>query len=254
VADDSRLGEAERLAETLHLPLSPGAQSQGFLYALVLTAARLELSALAEKTQGPIYSNLWDAEIRRRIQGGRRQPLARACGLHREGALRILDATAGLGRDAVVLAGLGCQVTLLERVPVTAALLQDGLTRACLEPDCGDWVRERVVFLQQDAREFMQAVQQKSHDVVYLDPMYPVTNKSALAKKEMRVLRAIAGDDLDADQLLQAALEYAAQRVVVKRAPNAGYLAGLVPDHQAKGNRARYDVYFTRKAQGNAAI
>lgn len=249
MVDDSRLAEAERLAETLHLPLFKGAQSQGFLYALVLTSERVELQALAERNQGPIFSNLWDAEIRRRIQGGRRQPLARACGLHREGALRILDATAGLGRDGVVLAGLGCQVTMLERVPVTAALLQDGLARACIEPDCG-WLRGRVTFLQQDAHDFMQATPQKSHDVVYLDPMYPLGSKSALAKKEMRVLRAIAGDDLDADQLLQSALAYAAQRVVVKRAPNAGHLAGLAPDHESSGNRARYDVYFTRKARG----
>ncbi len=250
VLDDSRLVEAEGLAETLHLPLLKGAQSQGFLFALVLTESRLELQALSENTHGPIYSSLWDPEIRRRIQGGRRQPLARACGLHREGALRILDATAGLGRDGIVLAGLGCRVTLLERVSVTAALLRDGLSRAMQEPACRDWLSERVAIKELDAIEYMRSDASNNPDeVVYLDPMYPQGNKTALAKKEMRVLRAIAGDDEDASQLLDAALGYATQRVVVKRPPNGTYLAGREPDHQSSGNRARYDVYFTRKGR-----
>ena len=44
----------------------------------------------------------------------------------------MLDATAGLGRDAFVLASLGCQVTLIERVPAVAALLENGIERALL--------------------------------------------------------------------------------------------------------------------------
>jgi 16S rRNA (guanine1516-N2)-methyltransferase len=35
----------------------------------------------------------------------------------------------GLGKDAFVLASLGCRVTLVERNPVVHALLRDGLDR-----------------------------------------------------------------------------------------------------------------------------
>lgn len=229
------------------MPLFQGQQPQGFSFALALTADRLELRALGEKSPGPISAELCDADVRRRIRGGRRQPLARACGLHRDGAQRVLDATAGLGRDGVVLAGLGCGVTLLERSPVVAALLRDGLRRAAHHEACRAWLGSRLCFEQADALVFMRAAQAPRHDVVYLDPMYPQRDKSALAKKEMRVLRELAGGDEDAGLLLQAALAYAGRRVVVKRPPRAEYLGGQEPDHQLSGNRARYDVYFTRK-------
>ncbi len=228
------------------MPLFQGQQPQGFSFALAFTSERLELRSLQEKSQGPVSADLCDGDVQRRIHGGRRQPLARACGLHRDGPLRVLDATAGLGRDAVVLAGLGCHVTLLERSPAIAALLQDGLERAGAHAKFSAWLNQRVHFQPGDAIAFMQASPTPAHDVVYLDPMYPSRDKTALAKKEMRVLRELAGDDADADKLLQTALGYAGRRVVVKRPPRAECLTGRAPDHQWTGNRARYDVYFTR--------
>ena len=213
----------------------------------MLTADRLELHTLGEKPPGPVSAELCDGDIRRRILGGRRQPLARACGLHRDGPLRVLDATAGLGRDGIVLAGLGCDVTMLERSPVVASLLQDALTRAASDAIFGAWLGQRVRFLALDAKDYLSTGQARAHDVVYLDPMYPHRDKRALAKKEMQALRTVAGDDADADQLLQLAIGHAMRRVVVKRPPWAKPLAGQSPDHQLTGNRARYDVYFTRK-------
>lgn len=164
----------------------------------------------------------------------------------------MLDATAGLGRDGVVLAGLGCAVTLLERNPVIAALLRDGLQRAAQDPVIGVWLNSRICMKEQDALHYLQS-QAPVHDVVYLDPMYPPREKAALAKKEMRALRAVAGDDVDASSLLAAALEHAGKRVVVKRPPWGKPLSGPAPDHQVEGNRARYDVYFTRRLGLKAA-
>ena len=42
--------------------------------------------------------------------------IARAIGLNSPTAPHVLDATAGLGGDAFVLASLGCPVTMVERV------------------------------------------------------------------------------------------------------------------------------------------
>lgn len=222
------------------------------MFALVLTDSRLELRALSVKSPGPVYSDLCDADILRRMAGGKRQPLARACGLHRDGPQRILDATAGLGRDGMVLAALGCELTLLERSPIIAALLRDGLARASKHPKINQWLASRVKLREHDAIHLMATEPAGQHDVVYLDPMYPQRDKKALAKKEMRVLREIAGDDTDAGRLLELALAYAQRRVVVKRPPWADCLGEQVPDHQLTGNLARYDVYFTRK-RSNAA-
>lgn len=59
----------------------------------------------------------------------------------------VLDGTAGLGRDAFVLASLGCKVQMVERHPVVAALLDDGLKRAKSDPEIGTWVSERMSLL-----------------------------------------------------------------------------------------------------------
>lgn len=252
---EARDAEARQLAQALRLPVFHGVQPQGFLYALALTAQRVELQTLTKTPgmPGPIYADLCSADVRRRIAGGRRQPLARACGLHREGAQQLLDATAGLGRDGVVLAGLGCTVTLLERNAVLAALLRDGLRRAAQDAVIGVWLDSRINLKEQDALRYLQSQSTPEHDVVYLDPMYPPREKAALAKKEMRVLRAVAGDDDDASALLASALSHARKRVVVKRPPWGKPLTGREPDHQIKGNRARYDVYFTRQGVEPAA-
>ena len=44
--------------------------------------------------------------------------------------LRVIDATAGMGEDSLLLAAAGCEITLYEQDPVIAALLQDTMRRA----------------------------------------------------------------------------------------------------------------------------
>ena len=67
---------------------------------------------------------------RRKQGGGRGQLIARAVGFKANHAPKVLDGTAGLGGDAFVLASLGCQVRMCERVPAVRALLQDGMLQA----------------------------------------------------------------------------------------------------------------------------
>lgn len=128
----------------------------------------------------------------------------------------MVDATAGLGQDAFVLASLGCRVTLFERNPVIHALLADGLARAAMNVDCAAIV-ERMRLLEGSSIEWLAQSEIEAADVVYLDPMFPHRDKSALVKKEMQVFRTIVGDDEDSGQLLASALEHARYRVVVKR-------------------------------------
>ena len=62
----------------------------------------------------------------------------------------------------------------------------------------------------------------------------------------MRVLREVVGDDLDAEKLLEAALQVAKKRVVVKRAKLAPTLTEKKPDVIFMGKSSRFDVYLTR--------
>jgi 16S rRNA (guanine1516-N2)-methyltransferase len=180
--------------------------------------------------------------VRRRIQGGRRQLLARAVGLHKDRDLAVLDATAGLGRDGFTLAALGARVTLAERHPTVAALLEDARERALRDPDAAE-AAGRTEIVQADARKLIGPPAR--FDVVYLDPMYPERGKAALAKKELQLLRELTGGDADADGLLEAA--NARRRVVVKRPRSAPPLAGRPPSLALSGSQARFDVYLCRQ-------
>lgn len=184
--------------------------------------------------------------FRRRREEGRRLPLARAVGVHQTSGLSVLDATAGLGRDSFVLASLGCNLTLVERVPVVAALLADALARAARDEDVAPIVG-RMTLIGANAVEYLRGLDKLAWpDVVYLDPMYPERVKSALVKKEMRFLRALAGDDLDAELLLATARLTAKKRVVVKRPKRAPPLPGGMPSHVIESENTRYDVYVVK--------
>lgn len=152
--------------------------------ALVLTAERLELRKRDEPKLGGIYVDFVSGTQahRRKFGGGRGEAVAKAVGIKKGYLPRVVDATAGLGRDAFVLAALGCQVQMLERNPVVAALLDDGLRRGYLDAEIGPWLRERLTLLHASSLTALVAIEPRP-EVVYLDPMYPHRQKSALVKK-----------------------------------------------------------------------
>ncbi|WP_420853523.1 class I SAM-dependent methyltransferase [Shewanella insulae] len=179
---------------------------------------------------------------RRKFGGGRGQAIAKAVGLKQGVTPSVVDGTAGLGRDAFVLASLGCKVTMVERNPVVAALLEDGLRRAYEDADIGPWMRERMHLVHGSSLTALAELGEQV-DVVYLDPMYPHREKSALVKKEMRVFQSLVGADLDADGLLAPAMALASKRVVVKRPDYADDLDGVKPSTRIETKKNRFDVY-----------
>lgn len=183
---------------------------------------------------------------RRQFGGGRGQTLPRAIGMKGDATPVVFDATAGLGRDAFLLASLGARVTMIERSPVLAALLEDGLQRLAADPELSHIAHAHLQLVQANAIDWLQQQAEDEDnrpDVVYLDPMYPHRSKSALVKKEMRALRALVGDDEDAAQLLQAARHCATKRVVVKRPKGAPLLDDSKPSGNVQSKNTRYDIY-----------
>ncbi|WP_249314079.1 class I SAM-dependent methyltransferase [Pseudoalteromonas sp. S2755] len=179
---------------------------------------------------------------RRKFGGGKGQAIAKAVGLNKGAVPTVLDATAGLGRDAFVLASMGCKVVLHERNPVVAALLYDGLQRAYQDAEIGEWVQSTMQLEFGSSHDLLEQAGWRP-DVVYLDPMFPHREKSAQVKKEMRVFQDLVGNDLDADALLPFALQLATKRVVVKRPDYAGFLNDKTPSMQIKTKKNRFDVY-----------
>ncbi|WP_373019144.1 class I SAM-dependent methyltransferase [Thiomicrorhabdus sp.] len=191
---------------------------------------------------------------RRQFGGGKGQPLARAIGISGDSTPKVLDATAGMGGDAFVFATLGCQVQMIERSPIVAALLEDALQRALSKDSLDPEVREivqRISLANADAAEYLLK-QQPEVDVIYMDPMYPDKKKAASAKKEMKVLQHLLGPDMDSEKLLEAALKTAKKRVVVKRPAKAPTIEGIQPNAEIKSPNTRYDIYSIKalKAAG----
>lgn len=179
---------------------------------------------------------------RNRSGGGRGEHLPRAAGFTKGNTPTVIDATAGLGRDAFLLASLGAHVTLIERSPEVHKLLEQGLATA--QPQFPD-VIARMTLLHGDAKHLLANL---TADVVIADPMHPVRKKSSLVKKEMRVLRQLVGDDPDSLELMRVALATARKRVVLKWPLHGIPLEGLpAPSHQIIGKTTRYDVFMCHR-------
>jgi 16S rRNA (guanine1516-N2)-methyltransferase len=172
--------------------------------------------------------------------------LARAAGFTTANVPTVVDVTAGLGRDAFLLASLGARVTLVERSAAVHALLQEGLAKAAAAGPELAAIVARMTLIYGDAIALLPGLEA---DVVIVDPMHPPRRGGALVKQEMRLLRDLVGTDPDALALMQAALASAKKRVVLKWPLRAEPLAGLPePSHRIAGKTVRYDVFMIHAA------
>lgn len=241
-ADPARQPEAAALAAQFALPLCEQPPADG--YWLELGPERLAL--LTHGKHGAVYAEFVSgaAKHRREHGGGRGQPVARAIGLKGNSQNpTVVDATAGLGRDSLVLATLGCEVTMVERSPVAAALLADALRRAAADINTAV-IAARLRLVHANAAQWLGALPPDAYpNVVYLDPMFPERGKNAAAKKDMQAFQQIIGDDEDSPALLAAAIKVAQNRVVVKRPRQGAAIDGVKPSASIVGQSTRFDLY-----------
>ncbi|MBI6681573.1 class I SAM-dependent methyltransferase [Pseudomonas viridiflava] len=232
--------QAALWAERLGLPV----QDEQADFALQVTDDGLQLQQLGDDAPGAVRVDFVEGAVahRRLFGGGTGQMIAKAVGIQPGIRPSVLDATAGLGKDAFVLASLGCEMSLIERQPIIAALLEDGLSRGRHDRDVGSIIGQ-MRLLTGNSIELIRNWQGEAPQVIYLDPMFPHREKTALVKKEMRLFRPLVGDDMDAPALLEAALALATHRVVVKRPRKAPCIDGLKPGYALDGKSSRYDIY-----------
>lgn len=238
--------EIIELAESFEWQMSKHVPADGSLYA----SFEQDRLVLTRDGKTNIYVDFAEGANahRQKFGGGKGQAIAKAVGLNKvdlsKTEISVMDATAGMGKDAFVLASLGCNVTLVERQQPIFALLTDGFRRARLSEHL-PWFEQRMSLQHASAQDALsQAVsEKKNYDVVYLDPMFPHREKSAAVKKDMALFQTFVGFDEDADELLPAAYELAQKRVVVKRPDYAPFLNDQKPSTQIKTKKNRFDVY-----------
>lgn len=151
----------------------------------------------------------------------------------------LLDATAGLGEDAFLLAASGFTVTMYERNGQIAALLSDALERAADIPGLSGTV-SRMALVNGDSVAAMKTLKTPP-DVIYLDPMFPERKKSALVKKKFQLLQKLEMPCPNEEELLFAAIAAKPRKIVVKRPTKGPFLAGIRPDYSLSGSSVRYD-------------
>ncbi|WP_131782299.1 class I SAM-dependent methyltransferase [Legionella gresilensis] len=225
---DEQKKEAILLANELNLPLNNEANKK-----IIVTSDRLILHI---EPFLPLYCNFARSFWQKRHQDGKKQGLFRAC--KPRPSMRIIDATAGWGKDAAILASFGPDVVMLERNPIMGALLNDALRR---QKD--ELAPLKLHLIKQDAINYLTNLEPSNYpDLIYIDPMHPARQKAALVKKELQVLQQLIKPDLDALELLHLARERCLQRVVVKWPKRISPL--LEPSSSVQEKTVRFDIYL----------
>ncbi len=181
---------------------------------------------------------------RLKFGGGRGQALPKAVGMKSGINPKLVDATAGLGRDAFLLASLGAEVTMIERSQKMHGLLAAAMQKARDEGGVFTEIMSRMTLIFGDAKLLIPKLKP---EIILIDPMHPPRKNSALVKQEMRLIREIVGTDEDSEALMQVALNTASKRVVLKWPQKADPMSGIqVASHQITGKSTRYDVFMIR--------
>ena len=236
VEDDSLEEEAKLLAEQLRIPVRSVADP-AVAESLHL---RLDRNGLALQLKEQIMRGDFTG-MQKRLRTGnlQREMLIKAARVKGISSPLVIDATAGMGEDSLILAAAGFRVRMYERDPVIAALLADALRRASEHPELSD-ITGRMKLIIEDSITAMKALDNPP-DVILLDPMFPERQKSSLVKKKFQLLHQLESPCEDEEQLLKAAVGTGPRKIVIKRPLKGSYLAGRKPDYSLKGKAIRYD-------------
>lgn len=146
--------------------------------------------------------------------------------------LKIMDCTAGFGKDSYLMSLTGSKIIAYENNSLMYALLKDGLNRA----DIANISLHKI--------DALREIKTTDCDVIYIDPMYPATKKSAKNNKQMMFLQTFVGHQAQmAEELFIQAKQSAAKKIVIKRPVKAGYVLDKKPTSQIMGKAARFDIY-----------
>ena len=199
------------------------------------------LDAEASKLS-PLRLDFEEVAYRQRLlRGGRtKEAVARAVLQGLPVYTLVFDATAGLGRESMILAHAGARVYSFERQLPIWLLLHDAFARA---------KRSRFFPFTLPQLERLGTIAhyqgELKPEVIYYDPMFPEKKRTAQVKKGMFIFQQVVGSDSDALEFLQVALTMASKRVVVKRPHDSEPLssATIKCAYSVDGGQCRFDCY-----------
>lgn len=229
---------AQLLAAELRVPIVSAGDTR-FDFLVLVGRNGLSLQDTTSHGLKPLVVDFGsDVRLQQRTEG--KKLIAKAVKTKARSAV-IWDVTGGLARDAFILASLGYNVTAFERSVALGVIVKEAIKRAETN-DKTAGVLARLEYKVSDSREALLDNSLPSPDVIYMDPMFPPNNKTALPKKELQILRRLVGDDFDAADVWRLAMAKALTKVVVKRPRRAPPLVHH-PMTSLDGKTIRFDIY-----------
>ena len=117
----------------------------------------------------------------------------------------ILDCTAGLGRDGVLLSRLGYDVTMIEKNPILILMLNNYLSRT-------KDIKARLLY--GDSLSYIRLAK-KTFDYIYIDFMFEKKNNAKPSKYDL-FLRSINYNENNKLDFIKEMINYCKKRIVVK--------------------------------------
>lgn len=229
-------GQAEKLAKCLSTPVA-----ERILEKVEGPVLRFTKEGLFFENGKMVLHGDFSA-MSHRLENGRllHEPLLKAVKLKdKDESLSIVDATAGLGEDSILLAAAGHNVTLIERDPIICALLKDAVRRGARVQGLKEAV-SRMQVIEGNSIHVLAGLAERP-DVILLDPMFPEKTNTALVKKKFQMIYLLERQASDEDELMKAAMNANPRKIVVKRPLKGPYLGGVRPGYSLEGKTIRYD-------------
>lgn len=173
----------------------------------------------------------------RQLERGLSDPMLEAMAL--EGGETVIDATLGLGSDALVAAyavGEAGKVVGLEAVAILAVLVREGLKSYPWPQADYREAADRIEVRIDDHLRFLEGAQPGSADVVYFDAMF---ERPLSGSASMVAWRRLARPGAVLPQALALARRVARRRVVVKDRRDSARLDQLGPPQRLGGRSSR---------------
>ena len=154
--------------------------------------------------------------------------------------LRILDATAGLLGDSMIMLALGHSVTAYEQSKILYTMLNNELNQ--LSETDSNLLNFKLINSNVCETNFNE----KSFDVIYFDPMYPEDKASNARRSDLKKINSILqieGLASDSESTFTFLRSIPKTKLIVKRPLKVDAFEGSI-NYQIKGKSVRFDIYL----------
>jgi 16S rRNA (guanine1516-N2)-methyltransferase len=189
------------------------------------------------ENQKPIFVDFLDPQTRKYLGTlSKKNVLCKALGLKQD-QIRLIDLTAGFGKDTFVASKFFEKVIWVERNPIVHLLLQDGLRRLL---NAYPNLSGKFKLVHSEALDYLKSSELIQDSILYFDFMF--ADKKTKSNKEMFFLKYITQFDLNIniEEYLIMAQKSNARRSVLK-AKSIEF--ALKPKQQYLGQTVNYYVF-----------